>query len=141
MIRIRLASGCWLLLFLLCVYVPLLALFVCKVVPATAPKKQKTKEKSNKRWTYVVFHPFQLSRVELLVLVESLDVIVDLLDRLIDLLTVGGIVGHLSLQGGHVGACQLELAGRFLLLLQLAGHVDRTVQIDDLAFHFGQRRL
>lgn len=91
--------------------------------------------------TYVVLEPVQLSRVELLVLVEPLDVVADLLDRLIDLLAMGGVVGHLSLQGGHIGSCQLELAGRFLLLLQLAGHVDRSVQVQDLAFHFGQRRL
>ena len=74
-------------------------------------------------------------------LVEPLDVFADLLDRLIDLLAMRGLVGHLSLQGGHVGARQLELAGRFLLLLQLAGHVDRSVQVGDFAFHLGQRRL
>lgn len=54
-------------------------------------------QRDEKESTYVVLYPFELSRVELLVLIEPLDVVVDLLDRLIDLLAMSGGVGHLSL--------------------------------------------
>lgn len=91
--------------------------------------------------TYVALEPLQLGRVELLVLVEPVDIVMDLLDRLIDLLPVSGFVGHLGLQHRHVETSQLKLSGCFLLLLQLPRYVDRAVQIDDLSFHLGQRRL
>ena len=88
--------------------------------------------------TYVVLQPLQLGGVELLVMVEPLDIVVDLLDRLIDLLTVSRFVGHLGLQNSDVESCQLQLAGRFLLLLQLFRHVDRAIEIDNFTFHFSQ---
>lgn len=91
--------------------------------------------------TYVALDAPDPLGVALIAEREPVHVVAQLADRLIDLAALGGrLVGERP-QGADVRLGELQLAVGVLLLVQLARHVERAVQLRDLALHLGERRL